>query len=68
MLGADDAVTLMEHLPTTHHDEVITKGYLDLRLDALKHELLAAMRHETRSIIFALVAVVVSISGVAIFA
>ena len=46
---------------------LVTKQYLDLRLDAMKHEIIAMIRHETRTIVFALVAVVVSISSVALF-
>jgi hypothetical protein len=67
VLGPEEASTLMETLPPMAHGELVTKDYLDLRLNALKHELIAAMRHETRQLAFALVAVVLSISGVAIF-
>jgi hypothetical protein len=67
VLGAEEATTLMETLPPVSHDEIVTKTYLDLRLEALKHELIAKMSQQTRTIVFALVAVVVSISSVALF-
>jgi hypothetical protein len=67
VLGAEEATTLMETLPPVAHGELVTKEYLDLRLETMEHRLLAAMRHETRTIVFALVAVVVSISSVALF-
>ena len=67
VLGREEATTLMETLPTGHRDEIVTKDYLDLRLDALESRMIAAMRHETRTMVFALVGVVVSMSSVAIF-
>ena len=36
-------------------------------LEAMKHEILAEMASQTRTMIFALVAVVVSISSIALF-
>jgi hypothetical protein len=63
VLGAEDATTLMETLPPIGYDELATKQ----DLEALKHELLAKISQETRVIVFALVAVVVSISSVALF-
>ncbi len=67
VLGQQEASTLMETLPPVHRDEIVTKDHLDLRLDALKDELLAAIRQETRTIVFALIAVVIGISSVALF-
>ncbi len=63
VIGPEPATTLMEHLPTGGYTELATKQ----DLDALKHELLAKIGQETRVIVFALVAVVVSISSVALF-
>jgi hypothetical protein len=67
VLGSEEATTLMETLPPVHHDEIVTKDYLDMRLKALEDRLAAKISHETRTIVFALVAVVVSISSVALF-
>jgi hypothetical protein len=66
-LGSEEATTLMEHLPQVHHDEVVTKAYLDMRLEAMEARILAKISQETRVVVFALVAVVVSISSVALF-
>ena len=67
VLGSEEATTLMETLPPVHHDEIVTKSYLDARLAALEDRLGAKIAQETRVIVFALVAVVVSISSVALF-
>ena len=53
----------MEHLPPGGYTELATKQDLEV----LKNELLAKISQETRVIVFALVAVVVSISSVALF-
>ncbi|MGQ0825402.1 MAG: hypothetical protein ACT4OX_10320 [Actinomycetota bacterium] len=63
VLGTDDAVTLMEHLPPGGYTELATKQ----DLVALEYKLLAAMKQETRTLVLALVGVVVSISSVALF-
>ncbi len=63
VIGPEQATTLMENLPPGGYAELATKQ----DLDALKHELLAKIGQETRTIVFALVAVVVSISSVALF-
>jgi len=63
VLGADEAVTFMEHLPSGSYAELAAKQ----DLVATTHELIAMMPHETRTIVFALVAVVVSIAAVALF-
>jgi hypothetical protein len=62
-LGSEEAVTLMEHLPPGGYADLATKQ----DLAALEDRLLAKMSQETRIIVFALVAVVVSISSVALF-
>ncbi len=67
VLGSEEATTLMETLPPVHHEELVTKEYLDLRLAATEQKILAKISQETRTIVFALVAVVVSISSVALF-
>jgi hypothetical protein len=63
LIGNKEPVTLMEHLPPGGHTELATKQ----DVDALKHELLAKIGQETRTIVFALVAVVVSVSSGALF-
>jgi hypothetical protein len=67
VLGPDEATTLMETLPPVGYADLVTKEYLDLRLDALEQRLAQRIGQETRTIVFALVAVVVSISSVALF-
>ncbi len=63
VLGPEDAVTLMETLPPVGYAELATKQ----DLAALEDRLTAKIHQETRVIVFALVAVVVSISSVALF-
>jgi len=63
VLGTEDAVTLMEHLPPGGYTELATKQ----DLVALEYKMLAAIKQETRTLVFALVGVVVSISSVALF-
>ena len=55
--------TLMETLPPAGYQDLATKQ----DLEALEHRVLAKISQETRTIVFALVAVVVSISSVALF-
>lgn len=67
VLGAEDAVTLMSSLPSFPIEELATKRDLEL----LEHRILATIRHDisnqTRTLVFALVGVVISISSVALF-
>jgi hypothetical protein len=67
VLGPDEATTLMETLPPVGHADLATKE----DLVALKHEILAEMHREissqTRTMIFTMVGVVISISSVALF-
>lgn len=63
VLGPDQATTLMETLPPVGYDHLATKQ----DLQALEDRLTAKIAQETRVIVFALVAVVVSISSVALF-
>ena len=63
VLGSDEALTLMEHVPPGGYTELATRQ----DLEAVEHRLLAKISQETRTIVFALVAVVVSISSVALF-
>jgi hypothetical protein len=67
VLGEEEAVTLMETLPPVHHGEIVTKDYMDMRLAAMEDRLVAKIGQQTRTIVFSLVAVVVSISSVALF-
>jgi hypothetical protein len=67
VLGSEEATTLMETLPPVHHDELVTKEYLDLRLAAMEDRLTTRISQQTRTIVFALVAVVVSVCSVALF-
>ncbi len=64
VLGPDEATTLMEHLPPGGYTELATKEDLD---SCRASTCLAEISQETRTIVFALVAVVVSISSVALF-
>jgi hypothetical protein len=67
VLGPEEAVILMSSLPMFPIDQLATKQ----DLEAMKHEILATIRHDisnqTRTLVFALVGVVVSISSVALF-
>jgi hypothetical protein len=67
VLGPDEATTLMETLPPVGYADLATKE----DLIALKHEILAEMHREisilTRTMIFTMVGVVISISSVALF-
>ena len=67
VLGAEEATTLMETLPPIRHGEIVTKDYLDARLEALEDRLTAKLSQQTRTVVFSLVAVVVSVSSVALF-
>ena len=48
-MGPDPAETLMASLAPTGWDDVITRDYLDLRLDALEHRVLSEMDSRLRS-------------------
>jgi hypothetical protein len=67
LLGPEEATTLMETLPPLGYAGLATKQ----DLVALEHKLLAEIRHDmsnqTRTLVFALVGVVLSISSVALF-
>ncbi len=43
LMGRDRAETLMESLPPTGWGDVVTREYLDLRLEALEHRVLSEM-------------------------
>ncbi len=49
LMGPERAETLMEHLPPTGWGDVVTKEYLDLRLEALEHRLLSEVDSRLRS-------------------
>ena len=67
VLGVEEATTLMETMPPVGYGELATKQ----DLVAMKHEIIAELRqdisNQTRTIVVSLVAVVVSISSVALF-
>ena len=72
ILGAHEAETLMQHLPRAGWEDLVTKDHLDLRLEAIKHELIATFRqefvHQTRTMIFAVVGAVASVGGLVVVA
>ncbi len=59
VLGREEADTLMASLPPVDWSDVVTKPYLDQRLDAMKHELTAtfeaALRKQTQWVFGAVV-------------
>jgi hypothetical protein len=67
VIGPESATTLMEHLPAGGYMQLATKQ----DLSELEHRMLAVLRHDisnqTRTMVFALIGVVVSISSVALF-
>jgi hypothetical protein len=67
VLGVEEATTLMETMPPVGYSELATKQ----DLAPMKHEIIAELRHDisnqTRTLVVLLVAVVVSISSVALF-
>ena len=73
-LGSEEAITLMEHLPLGGYVELATKSDIAAvrqEILAMKQDVLAEIRqdisNQTRTIVFALVAVVVSLCSVALF-
>lgn len=49
LMVRDPAETLMESLAPTGWDDVVTREYLDLRLEALEHRVLSEMDSRLRS-------------------
>ena len=72
VLGPEDAQTLMRSLPSTRWDELVTREYLDLRLEAMEHRLTATFRQEfvkqTRTMIFAVISAVATVGALLIAA
>ena len=67
VLGTEEAVCLMSSLPAFPIEDLATKRDLEL----LEHRILATIRHDittqTRTLVFALVGVVMSMSSIALF-
>ena len=74
VLGADEADTLMQAVPPYAWNQIATKDYLDLKLEVLEsrltgffHEQIAGVRADlsvqTRTMILAMVATVISLAG-----
>jgi hypothetical protein len=59
VLGREEAETLMASLPPMDSTQIVTKDYLDLRLEALEHRLSAnfesALRRQTQWVFAAVV-------------
>lgn len=53
LMGSERAETLMEHLPPTGWGDVVTKEYLDLRLEAQEHRLVRALEEKSRQTLMA---------------
>lgn len=72
VLGSQEAAHLMAMVPTAPWEEIVTKDYLDLRLEGLRNELVATFRGEfsaqTRTIVLSLVGTVVAFAAVVLTA
>lgn len=66
LMGRTHTETLMESLPPTGWGDVVTREYLDLRLDALEHRLTSVIESRARQTNAALLGVVLSLSAVLI--
>lgn len=60
LMGPERAETLMEHLPPTGWGDVVTKEYLDLRLEALEHRVLSEVDSRLRSQMTMIIAMLLS--------
>lgn len=66
LMGRNHTETLMECLPPTGWGDVVTREYLDLRLDALEHRLTSVVESRARQTNAALTTTVLSLSAVLI--
>ena len=66
LMGPSRAETLMEHLPPTGWGDVVTREYLDLRLEALEHRMMSAIDARLRQTNAMLATTVISLSAVLI--
>jgi hypothetical protein len=62
----------MQHLPRAGWEDLVTKDYLDLKLEATEQRIIATFRqefvHQTRTMIFAVIGAVASVGGLVVVA
>jgi hypothetical protein len=67
VLGAEEATTLMEHLPPGGTGRLATKDdlqVLELKMDTMRHELRAEIHRSARTVTLSLATIVTVLNGI----